>query len=36
MDIKLVIKVELEALKESINESGMGEDVRSTIDRFVR
>lgn len=33
---KVLIPYNITNLKESINESGMGEDVRSTIDRFVR
>lgn len=33
---KVLVPYNITNLKESINESGMGEDVRSTIDRFVR
>lgn len=33
---KVLVPYNIANLKESINESGMGEDVRSTIDRFVR
>lgn len=33
---KVSIPYNIANFKESINESGMGEDVRSTIDRFVR
>ena len=33
---KVSVPYNIANFKESINESGMGEDVRSTIDRFVR